>query len=196
MSNPAALAPLNNLTLITGGARSGKSRFAETLAGERGGPVIYVATMAAVASDDESVERIKKHRQRRPEQWRTVELQLDIHKELAGKIQESSVCLIDCLSLYVSNMLLDYSAAGMSANDVEEAISTAASDLLAVIGRFPQVQFIVVTNEVGWGVVPENGLARAYRDLLGFTNQQFAQAAGAVWLCCAGLQLALKRGAD
>lgn len=183
---------VNNLTLITGGARSGKSAFAEKLALTGAGKVTYIATMEAVVSDCESAERISRHRQRRPPHWRTVEVPLDIHESLAHVIEGSEVCLIDCLSLYVSNLLLRHDQAQLPAQDLEESISSSATQLLQAIGELEATQFIVVTNEVGWGIVPENGLARAYRDLLGFTNQQFAAAALAVWLCCSGLQVKLK----
>jgi len=192
LSNPAALALVNNLTLITGGARSGKSAFAEKLALAQAGKVTYIATMEEVATDAESAQRIARHRQRRSQYWRTVEVPFDIHKDLARIIEGSEVCLIDCLSLYVSNLLLRDGEAVSQIKDLEESISSSATQLLQAINELEATQFIVVTNEVGWGIVPENGLARAYRDLLGLTNQQFAACAQAVWLCCAGLPVRLK----
>src|ERR1700722_16069194 len=148
--------------------------------------------MEEVKSDPESAERIGRHRQRRPPRWRTVEVPLDLHKELTPAVDGRQVCLIDCLSLYVSNLLLRHWSENAPMKELEESISDATLQLLTAIGDLEGTHFIVVTNEVGSGIVPENGLARAYRDLLGVTNQQFAASASAVWLCFAGLQLKLK----
>jgi len=189
LSNPGFI---NNLTLITGGARSGKSAFAEKLALAQAGPVTYIATMEEVKSDLESAERISRHRQRRLPHWRTVEVPLDLHKELARAVDGRQVCLIDCLSLYVSNLLLRSWSEAVPIKELEESIADAALQLLKAINDLEGTHFIVVTNEVGSGIVPENGLARAYRDLLGVTNQQFAASASSVWMCCSGLQLKLK----
>ncbi len=183
---------VKNLTLITGGARSGKSAFAEALADSDGGKVLYIATMEEIVEDSESLERIKRHRERRPMSWSTIEVPFDVDQAVSNISQDTDVCLIDCLSLYVSNMLLALDEKSTSAKDLEDPIQEAASKLLTAMLNRPEIRFIVVTNEVGWGVVPEHKLARSYRDLLGFTNQQFAHAAGEVWLSCVGLQIKLK----
>lgn len=183
---------VKNLTLITGGARSGKSAFAESLANADGGPVLYVATMEEIAEDKEAVERIKRHRDRRPQSWKTIELPLAVHRAVQDIPESTAVCLVDCLSLYVSNMLLSMDEKSVALPDLEAAIFTAAGDLLATMKSKPKTHFIVVTNEVGWGIVPQHKLARTYRDLLGVVNQQFAAAAGQVWLSCVGLQIKLK----
>jgi adenosylcobinamide kinase/adenosylcobinamide-phosphate guanylyltransferase len=183
---------LANLTLITGGARSGKSSFAEVLASERSERVAYIATMEELSSDPESVERIRRHRERRPPTWLAMEKPLFVHEAVATFPEEYPVCIIDCLSLYVSNLLLKDVGGRGSTGSAEASIDKAGELLLGAIGSRSSTHFIVVTNEVGWGIVPENDLARIYRDLLGVTNQRFARAARHAWLCCAGLQLKLK----
>ncbi len=183
---------VKNLTLITGGARSGKSAFAEALANSHSGKVLYIATMEEIVEDSEALERINRHRERRPQSWSTVEVPFDVDQAVARIPEDTDVCLIDCLSLYVSNMLLALDEKSTTAKELEDPIQEAASKLLSSMRNRPEIRFIVVTNEVGWGIVPEHKLARSYRDLLGFTNQQFAHAAGEVWLSCVGLQVKLK----
>ncbi|MFN8554310.1 MAG: bifunctional adenosylcobinamide kinase/adenosylcobinamide-phosphate guanylyltransferase [Candidatus Obscuribacterales bacterium] len=192
METVSPLLDVKNLTLITGGARSGKSAFAESLANADGGPVLYVATMEEIAEDTEAVERIKRHRARRPQSWKTIEVPLAVHRAVSEIPEITSVCLVDCLSLYVSNMLLSLDEKSVALPELEAAIFTAAADLLESMKSKPTTHFIVVTNEVGWGIVPQHKLARTYRDLLGLVNQQFAACAGQVWLSCVGLQIKLK----
>jgi adenosylcobinamide kinase / adenosylcobinamide-phosphate guanylyltransferase len=182
---------VKNLTLITGGARSGKSAFAEALANAHNGRVLYVATMEEVVDDNEAVERIKRHRERRPQSWETIERPFEVDQTVAGMPLDTQVCLLDCLSLYVSNMLLALESKCTTA-ELESQIFGAGSKLLDEMRSKSGTRFIVVTNEVGWGIVPQHKLARIYRDLLGLVNQQFARAAGEVWLSCVGLQIKLK----
>ncbi|CAN5613738.1 bifunctional adenosylcobinamide kinase/adenosylcobinamide-phosphate guanylyltransferase [soil metagenome] len=192
METVNAVLDVKNLTLITGGARSGKSAFAEALANSNGGHVLYIATMEEIVDDNEALERIRRHRERRPQSWRTVEVPFDVDQTVVKIPTDTDVCLIDCLSLYVSNMLLALDEKSTTAKELEDPIQEAASKLLSAIYSRPEIRFIVVTNEVGWGIVPEHKLARSYRDLLGLVNQQFAHAAGEVWLSCVGLQVKLK----
>lgn len=192
MSSKADVIEVKNLALITGGARSGKSAFAELLADRVGGEVLYIATMEEVIGDHEAIQRITRHRERRPVSWKTIETPFDVHEEIDNMPQDTNVCLIDCLSLYVSNMLLLLDSKTESFSEMQQSINEAATKLLAAMARRKATEFIVVTNEVGWGIVPEHKLARSYRDLLGVVNQDFARAAGRVWLCCTGLQIKLK----
>ena len=196
MSNLLADCHCSNLTLITGGARSGKSRFAEALASQARTPVIYLATMEEVGSDREAVERIQHHRERRPPQWQTIEQARNVHDVINQFDDHPTTCIFDCLSLYVSNILLDGYNEESAFLPLEQEILGAAKQLLLAIERKSSVHFLVVTNEVGYGIVPENGLARLYRDLLGLTNQMFAAASSEVWLSCVGLQLRLKPNRD
>lgn len=162
--------------LITGGVRSGKSSFAEKLAAEFGEKVVYVAT--ATAKDEEMRERIALHQSRRPPTWITVEEPVNL-REVLLKARGDAV-LVDCLTLWVTNLLLSD----------QEVIDKARE----VVEIFPQIKIpvIFVTNEVGWGIVPDNELARRFRDVAGLTNQIFARHCDEVYLVTAGLPLKLK----
>jgi adenosylcobinamide kinase/adenosylcobinamide-phosphate guanylyltransferase len=192
ISNPAEHKDLKNLTLITGGARSGKSFFAERIAASKSESVVYLATMQRYATDLEVGGRIDIHRARRPTLWTTIEEPFNLAKTINALSGIEKVCLIDCLSLWVSNVLL-------SAGDHNEALrgqeQILFSDTVAVVSAISQrseIEFIVVTNEVGGGIVPDNLLARAFRDVLGTVNQEFARSAQEVWLTCVGLPHRLK----
>ncbi|WP_221091602.1 bifunctional adenosylcobinamide kinase/adenosylcobinamide-phosphate guanylyltransferase [Deinococcus aquaedulcis] len=166
------------LVFVTGGARSGKSAFAERRAADSGLPVTYLAT--AQAFDDEMAARIARHRGDRPAAWATVEEPLAVPGALAA-ISTPAV-LLDCLSLWVSNLML--------ADWPDEAVLAAADALLATA----QVRgglTVLVTNEVGFGIVPDNVLARRYRDLLGWVNQRAAAASDEAWLLVSGRPLRL-----
>ena len=185
---------LENLTVITGGARSGKSLFAEKKAAAHAVKVAYIATMEAITEDPEAIDRIKRHQSRRPQTWLTVEQPLNAHTAVLAIEDDITVCIFDCLSLYVSNLVLDRYDQTANALLLEQKVLDACQLLLEAIADKRQTTFYVVTNEVGWGIVPENGLARLYRDLLGTTNQLFAQKAKEVWLSCSGQQIRLKPG--
>ncbi|CAN5389136.1 bifunctional adenosylcobinamide kinase/adenosylcobinamide-phosphate guanylyltransferase [soil metagenome] len=188
---------LAQFTLITGGARSGKSLLAESIAKKSELPVVYFATMAKVASDDEVVERIEMHVERRPPLWQTVEEPLLLATAIK-KLQISApktLCLIDCLSLFVSNLMLSMPYTIESSGvrrELEENILSEVEELLTAISERQDLSFIVVTNEVGSGIVPDNNLARSYRDLLGIANQKFAARAEKVFVAISGLGLQLK----
>lgn len=176
------------LTLITGGARSGKSRLAEQLASSTDGPVTYIAT--AQPGDAEMRLRIRRHKQRRPAEWETVEEPLDL-LDACGRAR-GEVVLLDCLSLWVANRLLQGDEKdGFCLLEELWCDCAAALDLISGPGRTG----IVVTNEVGWSVVPENRLARTYRDLLGALNQRAAARVDRAVLTAAGIPVIL-RGPD
>jgi len=164
-------------TLITGGARSSKSSYAEALARASGAPVLFVAT--AEAGDDDMRERIRRHRASRPPEWQTLEEPLSVAVALRAH-NPSGVVLLDCITLLVSNLLL-------AGRPVQPEIQA-----LVDWQRSSEAMLIAVTNEVGLGIVPENALARRYRDELGLANQTLAAAAGQVVLMVAGLPLAIK----
>jgi adenosylcobinamide kinase / adenosylcobinamide-phosphate guanylyltransferase len=169
------------LTLILGGARSGKSSFAQRLAESRGGEVLFVAT--AAPGDEDMAARIAQHRAERPAHWRTIEEQHHIARALEAAPPTATVVL-DCVTLWVSNMLLAEGASW-------EAAAAELDALLAWFQARP-VELIVVSNEVGLGIVPADALSRAYRDWLGWFNQRLAAAAGAVYLMVAGLPIDVK----
>ena len=171
--------------LILGGARSGKSRYAQELAGKLGTKVLFVATGEAL--DEEMQARIDEHRKARPGSWRTLETATDIGKQIEKQIGDAEVVIIDCLTLLVSNLLgdeLDYSTA-------EKRVMVEINELVACINRL-DASFIIVSNEVGMGLVPETRLGRLYRDLLGKANQLIAQRANEVYLIVAGIPIRVK----
>ncbi len=202
MSNPVnstiSPASLDNLIVITGGARSGKSLFAEQLAMNSGLPVSYLATMPHIPDDPELSFKVEQHQKRRPVDWNTIESELAVHEKLEGLPQGPGFCVIDCLSLYVSNIMLQV------LNDAEEPVQPTTlrqldqrvSEAIATLSAAKSLRrdwtFVVVTNEVGWTVVPDNKMARIYKDLLGNANQTLATSASTVYLACVGLRIKLK----
>lgn len=164
------------IELVIGGARSGKSAYAERRALDSGLHVVYLAT--AQALDTEMAERIVHHRARRPATWRSVEEPLALAAVLAREATPDTCVLIDCLTLWLSNVLL-------AGRDDEIA------KLLDVLPTLPG-HLIFVSNEVGWGIVPESALARRFRDEQGRLNQRIAAIGDRVTLVAAGLPLELK----
>lgn len=169
--------PTGRITLVTGGARSGKSALAETLAARHGGARVYIAT--AEGRDTEMAARIALHRDRRGLGWQTVEEPLDLPGALA-RTEGQGVRLVDCLTLWLSNLMSQHGP-----TDAPVAALCAALDA----ARAPVV---LVTNELGLGIVPENPLARRFRDAHGWMNQAVAARADAVWMAVSGLPLRLK----
>jgi adenosylcobinamide kinase/adenosylcobinamide-phosphate guanylyltransferase len=182
--------PVRRLILILGGARSGKSAYAEALAATvaRERAVIYVAT--ATASDEEMRSRIVAHQANRRSRWRTVESTLDPAGALESELAQdpAPVALLDCVTLLAANLLLDGAPHAGEANATAGAarLDHAIDALLALYER-SQFTLIAVSNEVGMGVVPPYPLGRAYRDLLGRANARLARAADATLLMIAGM---------
>ena len=174
-----------SLILILGGARSGKSAFAEELARQRGGRTLYVATAEALDAGME--RRIAAHRRQRPPEWATLEEPRHLVDAIPPALRGYDTCLLDCLTLWVSNMLLRREGNP----DAEREILAAADALLAVCQQ-SAAGWIVVSNEVGLGVSPATALGGAYRDALGRVNQAVAACADQVYLMVAGLALELK----
>ena len=178
-----------NLILVLGGARSGKSAFAEKLAGQLGERVLYVAT--AQSLDEEMRERIRKHRDRRPGHWRTLETARQVGEAIREMAHPDEIILLDCLTLLVSNSVLE----GGEEARLEEAqprVNAEIDDLLRVF-QDHAAPVIVVSNEVGMGGVPLYPLGRVYQDLLGWANQQLAAEADQVYLVVAGLPVDIKK---
>ena len=167
------------LTLVLGGVRAGKSRHAQTLA-QTGQRVLVVAT--AEAGDAEMAARIQAHRADRPEHWDTLEEPLDLVTALAPRLSDCDTVLLDCLTLWVSNLLLSPADAGQEPPDIP-----AKAHRLLRIYEEGDASWIVVSNEVGLGVIPANELTRAYADALGRVNQIFAAAADDVIVMFAGM---------
>ena len=172
------------LVLILGGARSGKSSLAERLASQYES-VLFVAT--AEALDEDMERRIAQHKLSRPPHWSTLEEPIDLPSAIRSTGDLRDVCLVDCLTVWVSNLLLRLEDSA----DAEDAIMSAVEDLLEVYDSSP-ASWIIVSNEVGLGVVPPTSLGRRYRDALGRVNQTVAARADKVYLMVAGLGLELK----
>jgi adenosylcobinamide kinase/adenosylcobinamide-phosphate guanylyltransferase len=172
---------MGRLILVTGGARSGKSACAEGLvAASPAAPVTYVAT--AEALDAEMAERIRRHRARRPAHWQTVEAPRDADRRLADLVRQAGWVVLDCLTIFLANLLPEQEDEAILAR--VEALAAAA-----VAGRGHAV---VVTNEVGSGIVPADPTTRRFRDLAGLANQAVARRASEVYLTVAGLVQRLK----
>jgi adenosylcobinamide kinase/adenosylcobinamide-phosphate guanylyltransferase len=166
------------MTLVLGGARSGKSRYAESLIAAMPPPWSYVAT--AEAGDAEMAERIAAHRARRGSNWQTIEAPHDL--PVAVRTSQGRPVLVDCLTLWLSNLM-----------QAERDIAGEIESLAAVLPRI-EAPVVLVANEVGSGIVPENAMARAFRDHAGRLNQEMAALADHVVLVVAGLPLVLKNG--
>lgn len=173
--------------MILGGARSGKSRHAQQLAVESGKKVLFVAT--AEAGDEEMRQRIAAHRLSRPPEWETLEAPLQVGRAILAR-QPQGLVLVDCLTLLASNVL------GSLREPVEqqeyEAALEAELDGLLEAYRRTQSEWLVISNEVGLGIVPATSAGRLYRDALGGANQRLAQAADEVVLLVAGIPLGVK----
>ncbi len=175
-----------DLTFILGGARSGKSAFAERIAAESGLPVTYVATARIDENDSEFAARVALHRERRPAHWALVEAPLDLGRALRELDREGHVVLIDCLTLWLANLL--FPADGTTPDGPPlQAFSAFDAVLSNVKGKV-----IVVSNEIGLGVVPMGSVTRLYVDELGRLNQRVAAASAHVTMMVAGLPLMLK----
>lgn len=181
---------LDNLILITGGAKSGKSALAESLA-KKSSNVYYLATMPKIEGDDELIIKIKEHQKFRPSNWITIEKECEIDEEIEKLDNESSILILDCLSTYVSNIMFRQSK-DCSLDKLSEKMHSSLTKLTKVLLSKDKIQFIVVTNEVGWSIVPENKSARLYRDLLGKANQYMAKSAREVYLCVSGITMKIK----
>ncbi len=191
-TNGAAGEALPNLTFILGGARSGKSALAEARAKEHGNNVIYCAT--AEILDEEMKDRVRRHRERRPQPWRTVEAPRKAAEKLSSAMKENAAdcVLFDCLSVLSSNVLLSlYENIGEAA--AFEALCRRELDaLLRLVAAYPETHWIIVSNEVGMGVVPAYKMGRTYRDMLGRANQTVAAKAGEVFFMIAGIPVRIK----
>ena len=185
------------LILILGGARSGKSSFAERLATNSGKPVAFIAT--ATASDEDMQDRITRHRASRPPHWITIEEPLDLVHALQEASKVADVILLDCMTLWLSNWMGQQAFRGdmddvSLKNSFTESVLAATETLLTTVKTLDVGKtLLVVSNEVGLGIVPMHPLSRVYRDALGWVNQRIAQDAEHVYLMIAGLAVDIKQ---
>ncbi len=184
---------MGKLTLVLGGARSGKSSYAERLAGEQAGPALYIAT--AQALDGEMAERIANHQMKRAGLWQTLEIPSSVGARLLADPPRAKVILVDCLTLLVSNLVTSLACGTGEEMMADERAATALVDreieeLLEAIRAIP-AEWVIVSNEVGLGLVPPYPLGRLYRDLLGRANQRLAARAEQVIFMIAGIPMRL-----
>jgi len=175
-----------SMTFILGGARSGKSRFAQELAAKLGKRVLFVATGEAL--DEEMYARIETHKRARSPTWRTLEAPTDVAKALRDKIGDAEVVIVDCMTLLVSNLM---GTEDMDAKTLEKKVTAELKELVAFM-RTTKAHFIIVSNEVGLGVVPAYPAGRVYRDALGTANQMLARNADEVYFMVAGIPIPLE----
>ena len=182
----------STIILCSGGARSGKSEFAEQLALSLKGRKAYVAT--GQAFDDEMKDRIKKHQLRRGKEWITFEIPLYLHKNWEQIKNVSDVILIDCLTMFTSNHVFAHGDINTQEdfNRIEAIILEEIRLLLQEINNSNDKTVIFVTNEIGLGIVPENKLARYFRDITGRVNREVASAANKMYLTISGVTIELK----
>ncbi|MEB2310024.1 MAG: bifunctional adenosylcobinamide kinase/adenosylcobinamide-phosphate guanylyltransferase [Candidatus Brocadiaceae bacterium] len=185
------------ITFVLGGARSGKSAFAEGLA-KKYKEVSYIAT--AEANDDEMRERIRTHRARRPFTWKTFEAPYHVDTVVSGLNDKTGLVLIDCITLYITNMLLRSEPANSTCcSSVQKENSQQRQEqILAEITKLSRVcresrsDVIIISNEVGLGIVPDNALSREFRDIAGYANQILASEADEVYFVVAGIAQRIK----
>jgi adenosylcobinamide kinase/adenosylcobinamide-phosphate guanylyltransferase len=174
-----------SIILVLGGARSGKSIYAQQRATELGRRVLYVAT--AEALDDEMAARIDEHRRSRPSSWKTIEAARDVTGAIAGEVGDVDVVIVDCLTLLLANIGDEHSGI-----EVWRERAEAELDTLAALAERSSAHFILVANEVGLGLVPTHALGRSFRDVAGRANQMLARRAAEVYFLIAGIPVALK----
>lgn len=183
---------MGKLILVTGGARSGKSSFAEKYVAKYGKNIAYIATSQVL--DEEMAYRVKLHRERRPENWQTFEAPKDAHAAISEAGKTCDMILFDCLTVYISNILC-----GMDNLEDEELLFQTVKQqyelLLLAVGE-TEATVVIVTNEVGAGIVPMNKLARHFRDLAGLANQAMAKEATEVYLVVSGMAVNVKKLAE
>ena len=182
----------SQIILCSGGARSGKSEFAEHLALATAGRKAYVAT--GQAFDEEMIDRIKKHQERRGEIWNNFEVPLHLAKEWQNISQTADVILIDCLTMFTTNHMMAHGSiqGQQDANQLEASVLTELETLLASIKSCEGKTVIFVTNEIGLGIVPDNKLARYFRDIAGRVNRTVATAADKLYVTISGVTIELK----
>jgi adenosylcobinamide kinase/adenosylcobinamide-phosphate guanylyltransferase len=175
--------------LITGGARSGKSTYAQELARQSGAPVLFVAT--AEAGDEDMAQRIRVHQKSRPAAWTTLEVTSGLGQKITGNMGRAGVVIIDCITMLVNNIFQRYDEAS-DAEQIEKEVLAEIEGLIKCM-ESSEARFIIVTNEVGLGIVPADRISRIYRDTLGKANQRLAGYADAVYLLVAGIPVAVKQ---
>ena len=183
---------MKRVILLLGGARSGKSHYAQELAKQMSDKVLFVAT--AEALDEDMRLRIEKHKQERPSGWRTLEAPLQVGKNIQSHIGYTPLVILDCVTLLVNNIFCLFDEKQFDKIDdsvLEKKVTIEIEGLLNCIQN-TEASYIIISNEVGLGLVPDNRMGRLYRDILGRANQMLAQHADEVYLMVAGIPLRVK----
>ena len=183
---------MKKIILLLGGARSGKSRYAQEYARRNGEQVLFVAT--ATAGDEDMRIRIEKHKKDRPAHWRTLEASTDIGKQIEANAGDAKLIVIDCITMLVNNIFSRYDEKQFDiiSDAVLEKEVVAEIEHLQKCLKKVDASFLIVSNEVGLGLVPDNRMGRLYRDILGRANQMLAQTADEVFLLVAGIPMKVK----
>jgi adenosylcobinamide kinase/adenosylcobinamide-phosphate guanylyltransferase len=183
---------LKKIILLLGGARSGKSHFAREYALRTKEQVLFVAT--ATAGDEDMRLRIERHKRERPANWRTLEVAINVGMQIESNTGDAQLVVIDCITMLVNNIFSRYDEKQFDTiNDamLEQAVITEIKQLLVCLKKV-NASFLIVSNEVGLGLVPDNRMGRLYRDFLGRANQMLAQESDEVYLLVAGIPLRVK----
>lgn len=185
---------MKKIILLLGGARSGKSNYAQELAKTMAEKVLFVAT--AEAGDDDMQHRIENHKLKRPAAWRTLEVTTGISKAIENNIENEQLVIIDCITLLIGNLfgLHDEKTFDTIKDSVLEKEVVAEIEILLKFLQKTTTSFVIISNDVGLGIVPHNRMGRLYRDLLGRANQMLAQQADEVYFMIAGIPLRVKPG--
>ena len=185
---------MSNIILVTGGARSGKSNFAESLCTTQNNRIAYIAT--SIAFDDEMKNRVKKHQESRPKEWKTYEIYKDIYSIIDEIGEKHDTVIMDCVTLMVNNLMFTYkididNSTQDEINELEKYIKEQVEKLLIEIKK-TNLYFVIVTNELGLGGVSINKLTRIYTDIIGRINQQIATHSDEVYFVVSGIPMKIK----
>lgn len=185
---------MSKIILVTGGARSGKSNFAEKLCIDQNNSTAYIAT--SIPFDDEMKDRVKKHKESRPQNWNTYEIYKDIYSIIKEISNKHETVILDCVTLLVNNLMFTYDmdidkANQEEINELEKYIKDQVKKLIEEIKK-TNLYFVVVTNELGMAVVPANKLSRVYTDIVGRINQQIASQSDEVYFVVSGIPMKIK----
>lgn len=185
---------MSNIILVTGGARSGKSNFAESLCIKQNNKTAYIAT--SIPFDEEMRDRVKKHQQSRPKEWKTYEIYKDIYSIIEDLGKNHDTVIMDCVTLMVNNLMFTYGievdcATSEELNELESYIKDQITKLLEAV-KETDLYFVIVSNEVGMGIVPENKLSRVYGDFVGRANQLIGKYSDEVYFVVSGIPMKVK----
>lgn len=185
---------MSKIILVTGGARSGKSGFAESLCREQNNSTAYIAT--SVVFDDEMKERVRKHQESRPKEWRTYEIYKDIYSIIDEIGEKHDTVIMDCVTLMVNNLMFTYGidvdkATSKELDELENYIRDQIEKLLDAVKK-TNLYFVIVSNEIGMGIVPANKLSRIYRDFVGRANQLIGKYSDEVYFVVSGIPMKVK----